>query len=200
MTKWVGTKARRLVIAGSVAFFVGVPLVACMGGADTSTDGAVKEEPKGEPKKEAKGIADAMISTWAVVPGEDTLRQLKIINAAIEGNPPPKKLGDLSADEKKLYNDAKKASGSEQQYFRGLISMMKGARVTFKADGSGQYDFDGGTNPFKYTTSNVNDSSLNVQINYDHGTVEKADLSMKGSDIAVHFTSPNVSDFTFKKK
>ena len=186
-------------IAAGVAFSVGVPLLACSGAADTSTDGAAPpaDAPKEEKKAEKKGIGDALHSTWKVKPGADTLRQLKIINAAIEDKPVPKNLGDLSGPEQQLYNDAKKASGADQQYYRGLIAMLKGARVTFESNGKGKYQFDGGDNPFSYTTSNVTDKSLDIVITYDHGVVEKANMKLEGANIEVHFTAPQTADFTF---
>ena len=126
------------------------------------------------------------------------MRRLKIIRSGIEGKPPPKKLQPLSADEKKLYQDAKKASGSEQDYFRGLIARQEGARVTFEANGKGRYDYDGGQNPFTYTTSGESANAMNIEIKYEDGVVEKAQLKRKGMAITAHFTSPSEADWTFK--
>jgi len=200
MTHTVGSKVRRLLVASSVALMLGIPTVACMGGADTSTggdDGGDKTE-KPEPKKSAS-LKEDMVATWKVQPSEAALRELKIIRNAVGGKPPPKKLQPLSDSEKKLFQDAKKASGSEQEFFRGLIARMSGARVTFESNGKGKYDFDGGENPFTYTTSNESADSLNVEIKYDHGTVEKASLKKKGANIDVHFTEPGTADYQFKK-
>jgi hypothetical protein len=204
MSEFKGSKARRLMIAGGLALFVGLPLLACSGSADTSTDGAVEPAPADGPKEgKAKApkadIASALHAEYKVVPGDAALRQMKLINAGVEGKPIPPKLDNVTEDEKRLYNDAKKAAGPDKEYMRSQISMMKGARVTFRADGTGQYDFDGGKNLFKYTTSNVSSDALDIVITYDFGVVEKANLKMKGSDIAVHFTEPNVADFTFKQ-
>jgi hypothetical protein len=200
MTQTVGSKVRRLLVASGVALVLGIPTIACMGGADTSTggdaDGDKTEEPA--PAKSAE-LKDDLQATWKVHPSPEALRELKIIKAAISGKPPPKKLQPMSDSEKKLFQDAKKASGSEQQFFKGLIDRMSGARVTFEAGGKGRYDFDGGQNPFTYTTSNESADSLDVEIKYDHGTVEKANLKRKGDNIDVHFTSPATADYQFKK-
>jgi hypothetical protein len=200
MTRTVGSKARRLLVASGVALVLGLPTLACMGGADTSTrgdDGTTTEEPKPEPKKGGE-LKDDLIATWKVQPSEQVLRELKIIKNAIEGKPPPKNLQPLSDGEKNLYQDAKKASGAEQEYFSGLINRLKGARVTFEAGGKGRYDFDGGQNPFTYTTSGESADALSVEIKYDHGMVEKANLKRAGKAIDVHFTAPGEADYQFK--
>jgi len=200
MTHTVGSKVRRLLMASGVALVLGVPTLACMGGGDTSggdaTDGTTKEEPA--PKEEKGALKDDLVGTWKVQPSEEALRELKIIRNAIEGKPPPKKLQPLSDAEKKLFQDAKKASGADQEFFRGLIARMSGARVTFDADGKGRYDFDGGQNPFTYTTSKESQDSVSIEIKYDHGVTEKADLKRKGKAIDVQFTAPSSGSYQFK--
>lgn len=205
MTGFVGSQARRLLIAGALAFAVGVPTIACMG--DTSGGDDVEEndgddgDDGGDDKADegGDGIESAMIGSFKVQPSEAALRELQIINAAISGKPPPKKLGELKGADKTLYQTAKKASGAEKEYMKTQIKMMKGARVTFSKGGSGKYDFDGGTNPFDWSSSNVSDSSLNITMKYDHGVVEEAKLTLKGGDLHAHFTSPRETDIVFKK-
>ena len=194
MTQTVGSKVRRLLVASGMALVLGVPTVACMGGGDAPS-GDTKEDAAPAGKGELK---DELVATWKVHPGEDALRQLKIIRNAIEGKPPPKKLQPLNDAEKKMYQDAKKASGSDQDAFRAIIGRLSNARVTFESGGKGRYDFDGGQNPFTYTTSNEKADSLTLEIKYDHGTVEKATLKKKGKIIDVQITSPSSMEVQFK--
>jgi len=206
MTEWVGSKARRLLLAGAIAFATGAPTIACMGGdsgGGETTDGdhGGDEKPKddGGAKKD-KGIESALISTFKVQPSPEMLRELKILNAAVNGKPPPKKIKPpMGPPDKKMYNEAKKASGGEKEYIKSQIKLMKGARVTFEKGGKGKYVFDGGENPFKWTISNASAKSADIVMTYDHGTVEKAELKLKGSDIHAHFTSPRPTDIVFKK-
>ncbi len=203
MTEWVGSKARRLLLAGAVAFTMGAPTIACMGGDTSGGDDDGTEEDgggdEGGDEKGGDGIESGMIGSFKVQPSEDALRELQIINAAINGKPPPKKLQPLKAPEKDLYQSAKKASGGEKEYMKSQIKLMKGARVTFSKGGSGKYDFDGGSNSFDWTTSNVKGDSASITMKYDHGVVEKADLTLKGKDLHAHFTSPRATDIVFKK-
>jgi len=197
-----GSKARRLLLAGAIAFATGAPTIACMGGDGGTTDAAGDDDDDdGGGKEESGGIEDGLIGSFQVQPSPEMLRELKILNAAVNGRPPPKNIKPpMGPDDKKMFREAKQASGGEKEYIKGQIKLMKGARVTFKSDGSGKYDFDGGNNPFKYTLSGASGNTAKITMNYDHGTVEKANLTLKGSDVHAEFTSPRATSIVFKRK
>jgi hypothetical protein len=200
MTEWVGSKARRMLVAGAVAFVVGVPMLACSGSeSGGSDDGAEEHDDGGGDDKKADGIEAGMIGTFKVKPSESALREFQIINAAINGKPPPKKVQPLKPPEKELYQAAKKASGAEKEYMKSQIKLMKGARITFKDGGKGMYEFDGGTNPFDWSLSGASGNEGTITLNYDHGVKEKAELELKGGDLHAHFTEPRSLDLVFAK-
>jgi len=207
MTEWVGSKARRLLLAGAIAFATGAPTIACMGGdSGGETDGGGGNDNNGGGggnggggETKADGVEGAIIGTFRVTPSDEALRELKILNAAVNGKPPPKNIKPpFGPKDKKTYQDAKRASGGEKEYIKGQLNLMKGARVTFEKGGKGKYVFDGGENPFNWTLSGASGKKGTIKMNYDHGVSEEGTITLKGSELHVHFTKPRPTDIIFK--
>ena len=120
MNTFLERNARRLLIAGGLAFFMGAPTIACMGGgeAEVGEDAGGDEEKKEEKKEEAKPESK-IIGSWQMRPPQSEMRNFKIIDAAVSGKPQKKqKLGQLKGDEKKLFDEVAGMKGPTEQHIR----------------------------------------------------------------------------------
>jgi hypothetical protein len=116
--------ARRLLLAAGVALTVGIPILACSGGAtDEPTDG-VETPPENE--------ASRLVGTWRMVPPDESLRMLKIVSAAMSGRKDKlDKLGDLTRDEQALFKEWEGKKGEEAKAMKALIKFTKGCEFEF---------------------------------------------------------------------
>jgi hypothetical protein len=179
MNRWIQTAA----LATGLALTVGVPTLACSGMDMASGD-----------------LSTTMLGTYAVQPSPDTLRELKILKAAVSGKPPSKGLQPMSAADKEIYKTGKNAGASEKAAIKHQLNSMAGARVTFEGSGKGLYTFNGGENPFSWTTADTTATPAELTLTYDHGVVEIGTITLNGSDLDVHWKAPREMDLVFKSK
>ena len=129
---------RRLLLAGVVTLCVGLPMLACSGGG--ATDGATDTVVTPEQPEPSADPAKRVVGTWRMVPTEERLRELKIVDAAMSGKPQKKeKLGKLSDSEEKLFKewegkkgDDAKAMKSELKFAKNCLFEFSDTQVTIK--------------------------------------------------------------------
>lgn len=163
-------KARRLVLATGVALCIGLPILACTGSTpatDAVTDGTTTPpvptpEPAADPSKR-------LVGTWNMLPPEDELRRMKVIDAAITGNPQKKeKLGKFTPEEQKLFNEWEKKSGPEVKAMKNQIRFTKGTNFEFTdTQVTIRFGADDVNGPFPYSVINATDA--NTTVTFDPG-------------------------------
>lgn len=166
--------ARRLMLATGVAICIGLPILACTGGGETTTDAATDAAPQPNPEPvPAADPAARLVGNWRMLPPEDKLREMKIIAVAISDNPKQKekqleKLGKLNADEQRLFNEWEKKSGPEVKAKKQEIRFTKNTDFEFTDKTVtirfGEDDVNG---PFNYTVVSATDS--NTTVTFDPG-------------------------------
>lgn len=166
MTAWFHRKARRLMVATTLTLAVGLPMLACSGGGDVATDGTTTPDPVPAPK--ADDPAKKVVGTWRMVPPEEELRRLKVIDAALSGKPQKKeKLGSMTADEKALFNEWSGKKGAEAQAMKGQIRFSKNCQFTF-TDSQVTVKFeDESFGPVNYSVVSATDN--NTTVKFDPG-------------------------------
>jgi len=173
MNAWIEHKAQRLLLAGALAFAVGAPTLACMGGDTASEDGADDAAPDAgdDGGEEAADAAGTMVGTWRVKPAEADLRVLKIINMAINNpkaneqmlqkkiKPPP------SAEEIAMFNELKKAdpNSPEVEFARLQIQMMREARLEID-DKKWTLDLAGEKQSYSYKVKSSSEDEVVVEL------------------------------------
>ncbi|MEQ1502952.1 MAG: hypothetical protein ABMB14_12015 [Myxococcota bacterium] len=154
----------RLLLAGGFALSIGLPLLACSGTTlpTTPTD-AVTDAPAPEPEK--ADPAKKIIGTWRMVPDEKTLRELKVIDAALSGKPQKKeKLGDLTADEQKLFNEWDGKKGDEAKSMKSDIKFAKNCLFEFTdKQVTVRFGEDEVLGPVDYTMVSATDTNTTVK-------------------------------------
>ncbi len=206
MNAWVQHKARRLVFAGAVAFAVGAPTIACMGG-DTavSDDGDGDGDGDGDDDDD-DGAQAKLQGDWRYFPVEEELRTLKVINAAISGKAKQlEKLKPLSSDEQAMYDDFKRRSKGDPEVaiVKEMIGSMKGATVTFDGDNFSLTN-DGGKSESEYEITSESGNSATVVVE-DGPTGERETHKLKfindtKIEDEVSTSSGSVFNFELKKK
>jgi hypothetical protein len=156
---------RRLLLAGVVGFSIGLPMLACSGGAttDAATDVAKPEPPdEADPKKR-------IVGTWRMIPTEDRLRELKIIDAAISGKPQKKeKLGKLSDAEDKLFKEWENKKGEEAKAMKNELKFVKNCLFEFTdSQVTIKFGEDETFGPIGYTVVSATDT--NTTLKFDPG-------------------------------
>jgi hypothetical protein len=117
--------ARRALVAGSVALAIGVPMLACSGMPTTTTDVATEE-----PETPAAG--NKLVGTWKMMPTEERLRELKIIDAAISGKAQKReRLEPLSAEEESLFKEWEGKKGDEVKTIKSEMRFMRNSQFDF---------------------------------------------------------------------
>lgn len=117
----------RALTVGCVGLAVLVPTLACTGGATTNPDkdGAV-EAPK------AAGPEKKIVGNWRMGQSEEEMRRLRVIDAAISKKPQKKeRLGDLTPEEQRLFDEWKDKSGKEVRDMRQEIRYSKNSKFHF---------------------------------------------------------------------
>jgi hypothetical protein len=163
--------ARRWMLASGIALCIGVPLLACTGGGTPATDAATDvATPTPTPTPEpAADPAKRLVGTWRMVPPDDELRKLKIMDAAISGKPQKKeKLGTLTAEEQKLYNEWTNKKGPDLQAAKQAIKFAKSCTFDFTdTQVTVKFGDDDTNGPFPYSVVSATDT--NTTIKFDPG-------------------------------
>ena len=170
MTLWLETKARRLTLAAAVAFAVGVPTLACTGSADVAED--VADEPAED------GLAAKSVGNWRVKPSDEELRQLKILDMAInkEGSnvgmlqkklKPPPTPEEIATFELLKSMDP---NSPDMQFAKMQLEMMKSANLEITSS-KWNLTFGGETESWSYTVQSESGSKLVVKL--DSGEVNE---------------------------
>jgi len=135
MTNWFTQTGRRLFIGAGLAFAIGAPTIACMGGDEVAEDGDEDGTDDGEDGEEEEA-GNRMVGTWQMQPDENSLRELRVIDAVLNPSPAKKKgLEPLTAEDQKIFKEWKnKKSGPEADLMRAQIKFMKGSQFTFTDD------------------------------------------------------------------
>lgn len=135
---------------------------------------------------------EVIVGTWRVVPEAGELRNLKVIDAALSGQPDRKKaLGDLTGDEEALFDEWSAKRGIPVENKKAELRFLEGAQLEFTED---QVTVSFGTDkygPADYAVMNATADSL--QLRFDPGLgngLETHDIEWKGKDAGVdHITS-----------
>lgn len=159
---------RRLLLAGVVGICVGLPMLACSG-AGTTTDAtdAVTPVPTPEPSADP---AKKIVGTWRMVPTEENLRELKIIDAAMSGKPQKKeKLGKLSDTEEKLFKEWEgKKGGEDAKMMKSQLKFAKNCLFEFSdSQVTIKFGEDETFGPVSYTVVSATDA--NTTLKFDPG-------------------------------
>ncbi len=193
MSTWFEHSARRLVVAGALAFAVGAPTLACMGGGGTTEeDGGGADDggaDDGGADEASKSAHQRSVGTWQVQPSKEDMRQLKILNMALNPKikeaqfkqklkPPP------SNDELALFRQVKQVppNSPDAQLVRMQIKMMKESRLTI-TEAKWTMEMGGDKQEWSYTV--VSDSPDTVKVKLDSG--EESTLKFV-NDNKIHVT------------
>ena len=200
MNTFLERNARRLLIAGGLAFFMGAPTIACMGGgeAEVGEDAGGDEEKKEEKKEEAKPESK-IIGSWQMRPPQSEMRKFKIIDAAVSGNPKKKQdLGQLQGDEKKLFDEVAGMKGPEKKNMQNMLKLMKQNKFVFtESDVTVQFGADEKFGPVKYTVVSASDSAITVKFDPGLGNgTETHAITWKGENKGTdQITASNGAEF-----
>ncbi|MCB9699367.1 MAG: hypothetical protein H6738_21475 [Alphaproteobacteria bacterium] len=149
---------RALTIA-CVGLGVLVPTLACTGTATPTPDKDAVEAPK------APGPERKIVGNWRMGQSEEEMRRLRVIDAAISKKPQKtERLGNLTPDEQKLYDEWKDKSGKEVRDMRQEIRYSKNSKFHF-TDKQVSAEF-GGDEAFKdipYEVVSATDSQITVR-------------------------------------
>jgi hypothetical protein len=161
--------ARRLMLATGVAICIGLPLLACTGGGTPATDAATDVATPTPVPAPAADPAQRLVGTWRMVPPDTELRKLKIMDAAISGKPQKKeKLGDLTAEEQKLYKEWEGKKGPDLQAAKQAIKFAKSCTFEFTdSQVTVKFGEDDVNGPFPYTKVDATDAQ--TVIKFDPG-------------------------------
>jgi hypothetical protein len=201
MRSWTNIKVRRLMLAGAVALTVGLPILACGGGADRADpvkETIVEEDDGLDPEQ-------AIVGVWMIQPEATQLRELKIIDFAV--NRPDTKLGQLkkrlkpppTEAEIKTYNELRAAdpNSPEIDFAKMYLDMLKSARLEITSS-KWALDLAGEQDSWTYTVQGKTADSLTVKL--EDGSVNK--LVFKDEDhVDVQLTQGGQTlDLGFKRE
>lgn len=158
--------ARRLMIATGIALCVGFTL-ACGGGA--TTDGATDAANPPPVPEPAADPAKKLVGTWKILPPEERMRELRIIDAAISPNKPEKKekLGKLTPQEQKVFDAWKGRKGPDVRKVRQELRFLKNCSFEFTDSQIKIQLGDEILGPVPYTVVSATDK--NTTIKFDAG-------------------------------
>lgn len=195
MNGWIERKAKRMVLAGVLAFAVGAPTLACMGGAEDGSGGG-----ESDLKSKLKG-------TWQVKPHPDEIRPLKVIAIAIRPNgneemlkkqlqPPP------NAEELKLFQEVKRRGKNdpEVKFYAQMIELMKGATLVID-DSNWTYTIGSDKAVMPYTVHESSGSTMKITLSNTPAGTEDWTLNFSGdSKIDLQNTRPSDQRLVFQRK
>jgi hypothetical protein len=207
MKAWIEQKMRRLLVAGAVAFTVGAPTIACMGGEVSDGAGPSDDGPAGDDDgddDDAQGAKAKLQGTWRYFPVEEELRTLKIINAALSGRKKAiEKLKPLNAEEQATYDEFKGLSKDDPmaQAMSEIIKVMKGATIEFDGDSFKLSNPDGTTTTTFEVKSESGDKATIVIAEGPTGEEETHELEfVSNSKVEDHVTTTSGAQFFFELK
>lgn len=189
MSTWIDRKARRLLLAGALAFAVGAPTVACMGGGTTEEGGG--DEGGGGDEAAPKDVQEKALGNWTVQPSKEDMRMLKIFNMALNPKmnvdqfkeklqPPP------TPEEVELFKQVQTLppDSPEAQFVKMQIKMMKESLLEI-TESKWILTMGGEKDEWTYSVVSKDDTTLTVKL--DSG--ETNTLTFKSDDkIAVKIT------------
>lgn len=115
---------RRPLLFVALALAVGIPVLACGGGPD------VPEVVVAPPDEAAR-----LVGRWQLKPDPETVRMLKVIDAAISGRKDKRKnLGQFTDDEQRLFEQWEGKKGEDIKVVKGRIRFASGVDVEFAQD------------------------------------------------------------------
>jgi hypothetical protein len=157
---------RRLALASAVALSVGLPLLACSGATTPTTDTPTTEPAPAPAPADPK---TKLVGTWKLIPEEQKLRQLRIIDAALSGRAQKvEKLGDLTPDEQKLFDQWKDKKGDEVKDMKARLRFLRNCTFDFTdKQVTIRFGEDETYGPVDYTITNATDT--NTTVTFDPG-------------------------------
>lgn len=169
MSSWIDHKARRMLLAGALAFAVGAPTIACMGG-ETSSDEGGGDDGGDDGGDEAMDAQAKSIGNWQVQPSPEDMRLLKIINMALNPKmdvakfkqkmkPPP---SDAEVAQFKELQSIP-ANSPEAQFLKTQIKMMKESNLEI-TDSKWILAVGGEKDEWTYTVESQTDDSVTVKL------------------------------------
>ncbi len=163
-------------------------LLACSGAAvndfaeDGATDAEEQEDGEEEEEEEEASAEDKLQGTWALMPGDSSLRRYKIMRAACSDNQKAlKKLGSLSASEKRSYDYYKGLPKETKEGLLSLIKNIKDTRYTF-SEGKVKWSI-GDTDILEEDYVIASEDPLHVKLDYG-STVQHWFIKWKNDDAA----------------
>ena len=206
MSSWIDQSARRLLIAGALAFAVGAPTIACMGGDSATEDDGGGDDAGGDDGggEEAQKAQARSLGNWQVQPSKDDMRLLKIINMGLNPKmseaqfkqklkPPP------SAQEVAMFNDIKKvpANSPEAEFLKMQIKAMKDSNLEI-TEKKWVLSMAGDKDEWSYTVEKETEDELTVKL--DSGETNTLKF-MSDDKIKVTISDAGGSmDLQFKRK
>jgi hypothetical protein len=182
-------RMRRAAVWGTIGTMLVLPILACSGG-DTTTDAAVVEPapPPPPPSNEVTDPATTVQGTWKVYPSDEDLRQLKILNLALDTTSTEADLGKRltpppTADETKQYNDLKAAikanpNDPSVKMAEDIIKMMKNTEMTVTGT-EVTLSIDGNPSTWTYTVDSASTNNLQLTLSSN----EKQSYVFEGPDM-----------------
>ena len=179
MSSWIDQSARRLLIASALAFAVGAPTIACMGGDSATEDDGGGDDGGGDDGggEDAKMAQAKSLGNWQVQPSKDDMRLLKIINMSLNPKmneasfkqklkPPP------SAAEVQMFNDFKSlpANSPEAEFLKMQIKAMKESNLEI-TEKKWVLSMAGDKDEWSYTVTSETADELTVKL--DSGETNK---------------------------
>jgi hypothetical protein len=199
MSTFLERNARRLLIAGGLAVFVGVPTIACTGSTEVVDDGAADDDGGKDKKKDAATPESKIVGTWQMRPPADQLRNFKIMDAALSGKAQKKqKLGKMSGAEQQLFEQVKGMKGAEKKMVNAQLKFMKQSQFTFSdSDVTVQFGADEKFGPVKYTVVTASDDGITMKFDPGLGNgMETHAITWTNAKKGVNKISAGGQDFT----
>ena len=181
MRSWTNTKMRRVMWAGALAVTVGLPTLACSGSSDSedAVEEVVEEDDSFDPE-------EAIVGTWMIQPEKAQLRELKILDFAINKpktgveqlkkrlKPPPTEAEIIT------FKELRKAdpSSPEVEFAKMYLEMLKSARLEISSS-KWTLDMAGEKDSWGYTIESKTDDALKVKL--ESGEVNE--LSFANEDL-----------------
>lgn len=134
---------------------------------------------------------EALIGSWRVVPQEGEIRRLKVIDAAMSGQPDKTSaLGDLTKAEKALFAEWSAKRGAEAENMKAELRFLAGAQLSFTEE---QVTVQFGSNtygPADYAILGADKAG--VQVRFDPGLgngMETHDIQWTSADAGIDIIS-----------
>ncbi len=136
---------RSALLGLGVGLAVVLPALACGGGTETTDGGATDGATTPAPAPAAADPAKKIVGKWRMGLSEAEARRYKVIDAAVsKGAAKKERLGDLTAEEQKLFDEwsKKDKKSDEVKNVKQEIRLARGSRFNF-TDSTVSADFSG---------------------------------------------------------